>query len=87
VDKRFEIHCPKCGWRSTPEDRWVCTPSCNAVWNTFWTRGVCPSCAVKWPQTQCLACQEFSPHEAWYHSPPSVESESADAQLHVERAA
>jgi len=64
---KADIWCPECKWRPTPECRWVCTPRCGTVWNTFWTRGVCPGCAVKWTHTACLACQKFSPHEAWYH--------------------
>ena len=67
------IWCPCCEWRPQAEDRWQCTPSCGTVWNTFWTRGVCPGCAVKWPKTQCLACKAFSPHEAWYHDPEADE--------------
>jgi len=73
---RAEIYCPRCEWRPSVEDRWVCTPSCGTVWHTFWTRGVCPGCAVRWPHTQCLGCGLFSPHEAWYHHPPEAESEA-----------
>lgn len=69
---RVDIFCPKCEWRPQAEDRWECVPSCGTVWNTFWTRGVCPGCAVKWPITQCQACEEYSRHEDWYHEPPSV---------------
>jgi hypothetical protein len=65
--ERADIHCPKCQWKPSHEDRWACTPSCGTIWNTFWTRGVCPGCQVKWPITQCLACLQYSPHEAWYH--------------------
>jgi hypothetical protein len=87
MSERAEIYCPKCEWRPSAEDRWFCTPSCGTVWNTFWTRGVCPSCAVKWPQTQCLACQLFSPHEAWYHHPPKVESKTSNERAPTESAA
>jgi hypothetical protein len=76
---KAEIFCPKCQWRPTAEDRWFCVPSCGTVWNTFWTRGVCPGCAVKWPQTQCFRCDQFSPHEAWYHYPPQTEAEPKTA--------
>jgi hypothetical protein len=72
-----ESHCPKCAWRPQAEDRWECTPSCGTVWNTFWTRGVCPGCAVKWPVTQCLECMQFSPHEAWYHCPPDTKADAS----------
>lgn len=65
----FEIYCPQCAWRPRTEDRWVCTPDCGAVWNTFWTRGMCPGCAHQWHLTQCLACHRHSPHRDWYHQP------------------
>jgi len=75
---RAQIHCPKCGWRPAAEDRWVCTEACGTVWNTFWTRGVCPGCSVQWPQTQCLQCAQFSSHETWYHYPPDADREDAE---------
>lgn len=78
MQDRAEIFCPQCGWRPSVEDRWVCTPTCGTVWHTFWTRGVCPGCAVRWPHTQCLACEAFSPHEAWYHQPPRAEAPPVD---------
>jgi hypothetical protein len=74
---KAEIFCPQCSWRPGPDNRWQCMPSCGTVWNTFWTRGVCPGCGHKWRQTQCLACGELSPHEAWYHYPPEAEDEGA----------
>ena len=75
MSDKADIWCPQCRWRPRPDSRWICTPACGTVWHTFWTRGVCPGCAVKWPRTQCLACHEFSPHEAWYHhrAPGEVE--------------
>ena len=73
------IRCPSCEVRPKAEDRWQCTPSCGTVWNTFWTRGVCPGCGVKWPKTQCLACDVFSPHEAWYRYREPEESAAREA--------
>jgi hypothetical protein len=68
-----EIYCPKCRWRPGAEDRWSCESACGTVWNTFWTRGLCPGCGKQWADTQCLACQQFSPHRQWYHTPEGVE--------------
>lgn len=68
-----EIYCPKCQWRPQPEDRWSCEPKCGTVWNTFWTRGMCPGCAKQWPVTQCLACRKISPHKEWYHFPDETQ--------------
>lgn len=77
--EKAEIYCPNCQWRPQPEDRWQCVPSCGTIWNTFWTRGVCPGCTVKWPVTQCLGCKRFSPHEAWYHYREPVHDELENA--------
>jgi hypothetical protein len=87
MNDKAEIYCPQCQWRAGPQDKWQCVPLCGTVWNTFWTRDVCPGCAVKWPLTQCLACGKFSPHEAWYHAPNESESEDEAATQPEEAAA
>jgi hypothetical protein len=69
MDREYEIFCPHCSWRPAAEDRWQCSPGCGTVWNTFWTRGLCPGCATQWQDTQCLACRRISPHRKWYHLP------------------
>ena len=74
------IHCPLCAWVPQADSRWVCTrPGCGTEWNTFWTRGVCPGCGYQWRNTDCLACLEMSPHEAWYHWPEGGEREEEAA--------
>ena len=78
-----EIYCPQCEWRPHPEDKWECLPPCATQWNTFWTRGVCPGCGVKWPSTQCFGCGHYSPHESWYHY---REGEAAPAAQPAEKA-
>ena len=67
-----KIFCPKCRWEPRPEDLWMCSPGCGHVWNTFDSRGVCPSCIKVWEVTQCLACGQVSAHEDWYHSDEEV---------------
>jgi hypothetical protein len=84
VQAEPEIFCPACGYRPGHEDRWNCVPSCGTVWNTFWTRGVCPGCSVKWPKTQCPSCAEYSLHEAWYHYPSPADAEREDERLPAE---
>jgi hypothetical protein len=57
----------------------MCTRNdCGTEWNTFWTRGVCPGCAYQWRNTQCLWCDEFSPHETWYHYPDPGEGKISE---------
>ena len=62
-----KIACPSCNWQPapTPKAYWNCT--CGCRWNTFDTAGVCPQCQHRWLDTQCPACQVYSPHEDWYH--------------------
>lgn len=60
-----KIACPHCNWQPVAKARWQCT--CGCRWNTFDTTGVCPACHYRWPETQCLVCEVFSPHEEWYH--------------------
>lgn len=77
-----EILCPLCDYRPRAEDRWSCMPSCGCVFHTFWTGGVCPSCAWKWEQTQCPACDRLSPHKAWYRWPEKeTQREESDVKV------
>jgi hypothetical protein len=72
------IYCPRCEWAPGPHDRWMCTPGCGTVWNTFETRARCPGCAKQWRLTQCLLCLAHSPHEDWYHDDADVTAESGE---------
>jgi hypothetical protein len=78
---RRDIHCPACTYRPRPEDRWDCLPRCGTLWNTFWTRGVCPGCGIEWPKTQCPSCGVLSPHKAWYHDPIDQPGEMHEREL------
>jgi hypothetical protein len=69
--RRRRIRCPKCQWTPGKADRWAC--SCGHQWNTFDTRGICPACDAAWRETQCLRCQQWSPHDDWYVDEPSAE--------------
>jgi hypothetical protein len=71
------IYCPKCEWVPGPADRWMCTPGCHTVWNTFETRARCPGCNKQWRVTQCLLCAAVSLHEDWYHD-EWTETDSAE---------
>jgi hypothetical protein len=63
-ERGHRIRCPKCRWSPTKHDLWRC--SCEHLWNTFDTGGVCPACARRWQDTQCPRCHEWSPHREWY---------------------
>lgn len=61
---KIEIKCPKCKWKPNSEKLWQCT--CNHIWNTFDTGGICPKCKKKWEDTCCPKCHKWSKHLAWY---------------------
>jgi hypothetical protein len=86
---RTEIFCPKCRWKPKPSSQWWCTPKiggCGQSWNTFDTRGVCPTCSWHWIITQCLSCKQYSPHEDWYHDPNEESDETGKERTVVEGA-
>lgn len=58
------VQCPACEWQPDGEKHWSCT--CGHVWNTFKTRGKCPSCKTQWEMTWCPGCGQSTPHEEWY---------------------
>ncbi|MBC7795609.1 MAG: hypothetical protein H7Z37_01905 [Pyrinomonadaceae bacterium] len=69
------IRCPHCKWQPKSFSRWMCASggfpefyfeACGTSWNTFETRGICPTCNHKWRYTSCLRCDKFSLHEDWY---------------------
>ena len=64
VDKFTKIACPKCKTHPIQTNIWECI--CGCRWNTFDTGGVCPKCKMQHKTTQCLICQDFSPHKSWY---------------------
>jgi hypothetical protein len=76
LDGFGKIRCPKCQWAPEPSSRWMCAGSaespeppfrgCGMSWNTFETRGRCPSCAHQWRWTACLRCGTWSRHDDWY---------------------
>jgi hypothetical protein len=64
------IRCPNCKWKPSKHDMWGCAPGCGYYWNTFETRGECPSCGKRWAKTQCTRCGTWSDHDAWYEQKP-----------------
>jgi hypothetical protein len=69
------IRCPLCNWTPKAWSRWMCAnadapeyfyDACYTSWNTFDTRGRCPTCAHQWIWTSCLNCHGWARHEDWY---------------------
>jgi hypothetical protein len=73
------IYCPKCEYHPLPGDRWVCSPGCFTMWNTFETHARCPGCARQWGDTCCPACARWSPHEEWYHDDDVIDERVKEA--------
>ncbi len=69
---RPRIRCPKCRWQPSRTSRWYCR--CGHAWNTFDTRGRCPSCGYQWRDTACHSCHEWSAHDAWYEEAPAAQA-------------
>ncbi len=65
-DNGAGIRCPTCKWRPARTDEWACNPGCGYAWNTFETRGECPSCGKRWSATQCMKCGAWNNHDDWY---------------------
>ena len=63
------IRCPQCRWEPGRDAQWSC--ACRYEWHTFDTGGVCPACGRVWTDTQCLRCEQWSPHLAWYDAASS----------------
>jgi hypothetical protein len=69
------IRCPLCKWHPSRSSLWMCwdcdypeyfNNGCGTEWNTFETRGLCPTCLHQWVWTSCLSCWGWSRHEDWY---------------------
>lgn len=84
MKREAEIYCPLCAWRPAATDRWCCWPGCGSVWNTFWTRGLCPDCGYQWLETACPRCRKMSPHETWYHYPDDEADAVHDTEIERE---
>jgi len=57
--------CPECNWVPTVEKDWECH-KCGAIFNTFKTGAICPSCGVIYKKTQCPECDGCFPYEEWF---------------------
>lgn len=79
----MKISCPKCAYKPTRRDLWICKPGCHHKWHTFDTQGQCPNCFKWWKETVCPACRQWSPHRDWYHSGDMPILENED-ELEVE---
>jgi peptidase M50-like protein len=64
LPRREEFTCPSCKASPPRGSFWGCG-TCNAVFDTFESGGVCPNCSMHFPQTACPNCGTFSPYSEW----------------------
>lgn len=64
---RPDVRCPRCHLVPPGDALWTC--DCGHRWDCFRTRGQCPTCGKSAKETRCPACDESSPHVAWYGKP------------------
>lgn len=78
------IRCPKCDWEPDDSCIWMCTV-CKTRWNTFTTKGCCPTCGKVYEETQCIrrkgGCDEMSPHLDWYEKEEVLKSDKQGSKI------
>ena len=81
--RRSGFACPSCKTGPPTGTLWTCN-RCATSFDTFQTQAVCPGCAERFAQTQCLDCGKLHPMSAWItDTPKSVETEPAPALQNV----
>lgn len=65
LPRRQEAHCPHCGAHPFQGAFWMCR-ECQAVFDTFETRGVCPNCSARSQEAVCVDCQRTSLIPEWF---------------------
>jgi Zn-dependent protease len=71
--RRADFACPACKSAPPIGDFWKCG-NCGKPFDTFQTRGVCPSCGAQFTTTGCVDCGESNPISAWSVPVVSVSS-------------
>ncbi len=64
LPRHADAACPHCGAAPLKGDFWPCD-FCRRPYDLFETRGVCPNCAARCPEVQCLDCTQVSPVVDW----------------------
>ena len=67
--RRSGFACPSCQTGPPAGTLWTCN-RCKTTFDTFQTQAVCPGCATRFAQTQCLDCGKLHPMSEWITSPP-----------------
>lgn len=64
LPRRDGFSCPACGDKPPLGALWKCT-QCGQPFDTFQSGAACPSCATRFPATQCFNCGAMRPLSDW----------------------
>lgn len=64
LPRREGFACPSCRTAPPVGAFWKCS-RCGTAFDTFLTRGHCPSCGTDFPATMCLDCRVMKPIAEW----------------------
>jgi Zn-dependent protease len=64
LPRRDGFSCPACGDKPPLGALWKCT-QCGQAFDTFQSGAACPSCATRFPATQCFNCGSMRPISDW----------------------
>ena len=81
LPRHQDAACPHCGAAPLKGDFWPCD-FCRRPYDLFETRGVCPNCAARCPEVQCIDCTQFSPVVDWL--PATVLPASTEEQQRIQ---
>jgi Zn-dependent protease len=68
MPRREDAACPHCGTAPLLGELWTCD-FCHRAFDLFGNRGVCPNCAARSPEAQCIDCLAESPVADWFVVP------------------
>jgi Zn-dependent protease len=64
MPRREDAACPHCGTAPLVGAFWTCD-YCHQMFDLFANRGVCPNCAARCPQVECMDCLAENPVMDW----------------------
>ena len=68
--------CPACEAAPPVGPFWQC-PACRIAFDTFVHMAICPICGTRFPETQCLECQQAFPIMQWYRAGLSADNDDS----------
>ena len=76
LKERLVAVCPNCEWVADGKKHWDCNDGqgkgCHKPLDTFFSRGICLHCGLKFENTTCPKCHQWAPHKGWYRPVESL---------------